>query len=298
MTFPREALAAVLSRDTPLRAGLIALGLLHSGVAGATDSTDQCLQAYEAGQRLRQVGDLVGAGEELLVCGGPACPVRMQGDCQRWLDAVERATPAVVFRVRGSKGVLLANVDVSIDGEPSRRLDGRALLMNPGEHVLLFEHEGYEPLHTPVFVTEGEKLEPREVTLQPHFAAPSATESSSTSGVQGDTTPGPELAQSSRWPFVLGGVGLAGAAGFVFFGVRAQSGEADLEQCTPNCSQSRVDDVKRDYLYSNVSLGVGLVGLTAAGLWLLLDDESDGAAAGGARHGLQVGTTTRWVSRF
>jgi hypothetical protein len=287
MRLPREVLAAGM-----LSTGL--LSLFHSGVAGATDSTDQCLDAYEAGQRLRQAGDLVGAGEELLVCGGPACPVRMQGDCQRWLDAVERATPAVVFRVRGSKGVLLANVSVSIDGEPARRLDGRALLMNPGEHVLLFEHEGYEPLHTPVFVTEGEKLEPREVTLQPHFAAaPSESESSA-----GGTEATPELVTSSRWPLVLGAVGLAGAAGFVFFGVRAQGGEADLEQCTPNCSQSRVDDVKRDYLYSNVSLGLGLAGLGAAGLWLALDGGADGVAAGGARHGLQVGTTTRWVSRF
>jgi hypothetical protein len=282
-------------RRFPLRASLLSLALLDAGVAGATDSTDQCLDAYEAGQRLRQAGDLVGAGEQLLVCGGPACPVRMQGDCQRWLDAVERATPAVVFRVRGSKGVLLANVAVSIDGEPARRLDGRALLMNPGEHVLLFEHEGYEPLHTPVFVTEGEKLEPREVTLQPRFAAAPGEE---TSARASDAEAAPELVTSSRWPIVLGAVGLAGAAGFVFFGVRAQSGEADLEQCTPNCSQSRVDDVKRDYLYSNVSLGVGLAGLAAAGLWFALDGGSDGVAASPARHGLQVGTTTRWVSRF
>jgi len=294
MRLPR-GMSALARSIQLLRAAVFQFCLFHACIASATDSTDQCLEAYEAGQRLRQSGDLVGAGEELLVCGGPACPVRMQGDCQRWLDAVERATPAVVFRVRGSKGLLLANVDVSIDGEPSRRLDGRALLMNPGEHVLLFEHEGYEPLHTPVFVTEGEKLEPREVTLQPRFAAPASGGVSSAGEAE---STGPELAQSSRWPIALGAVGLAGAAGFVFFGVRAQSGEADLEQCTPNCSQSRVDDVKRDYLYSNVSLGVGLAGLTAAGLWLLLDDGSDAAGTGSTRHELQVGTTTRWVSRF
>jgi hypothetical protein len=278
-------------------ASLFSLGV--SRVAAATDSTDQCLEAYEAGQRLRQAGDLVAAGEELLVCGGPACPVRMQGDCQRWLDAVERATPAVVFRVRGAKGVLLANVAVSIDGASARRLDGRALLMNPGEHVLVFEHDGYLPLHTPIFVTEGEKLEPREVTLRPRLAeAPDV--GMPTEAVGGPEAPqGPELASSSRWPLALGAVGLVGAAGFAFFGVRAQSGEADLEQCTPNCSQARVDDVKQDYLYSNVSLGVGLVGLVGAGLWLLLDGEAaDGSAAVPPRHGLQIGSTTRWVSRF
>jgi hypothetical protein len=48
-----------------------------------------------------------------------------------------------------------------------------------------------------------------------------------------------------------------------------------------------------------VSLGVGLVGLVGAGLWLLLDGEAaDGSAAVPPRHGLQIGSTTRWVSRF
>jgi hypothetical protein len=276
----------------------VLLALLSPGVARATDSTDQCLQAYEAGQRLRQAGDLVGAGEELLVCGGPACPVRMQGDCQRWLDAVERATPAVVFRVRGPRGVLLANVTVSIDGEPARRLDGRALLMNPGEHVLLFEHTGHQPLHTPVFVTEGEKLEPREVTLQPRVAE-QPVESSGDTATAGEaqSLPGPELSSSTGWPLALGAVGLAGATGFVFFGIRAQSGETDLEQCTPNCSRSQVDDVKSDYLYSNVSLGVGLAGLVGAGLWLLLDSNTAGGAAAG-RTRQQVGTLPSWEARF
>lgn len=296
MSFPHRERRVAPRPCQRLAPGLLALGLSYTGLAGATDSTDQCLQAYESGQRLRHAGDLVGAGEQLLICGGPACPVRMQGDCQRWLDAVERATPAVVFRVRGAKGGLLANVVVSIDGAPARRLDGRALLMNPGEHLLVFEHEGYEPLQTPVFVTEGEKLEPREVALQPRFA--DAQAGALPGRGEPSAPPGPELAPSSPWPLVLGGAGLVGAAGSVFFGVRAESGEADLEQCTPHCSQARVDDVKRDYLYSNVSLGVGLAGLTAAGLWLWLGGDTDGATSGRARHGLEVGTTTRWVSRF
>ncbi len=282
-----------------LRAVLLT-GLLHAGLARASDSTDQCLQAYETGQRLRHGGDLVGAADELRVCGGPACPVRMQGDCQRWLDDVERATPAVVFRVRGSKGDLLADVRVSIDGAPARRLDGRALLMNPGEHVIVFECGGYEALHTPVFVTEGEKLEPREVTLRPNLSSlnggdvPPADEGVTSS----EPATGPEASRSLGWPLALGAVGLTGAAGFVFFGVRAQNGEADLERCTPNCTQASVDDVKSDYLYSNISLGVGLAALLGAGVWLLLDDDGADGAASRSRNELQLGTTTRWVTRF
>ncbi len=287
---------------------LASLGAFPVEPAHATSSTDQCLDAYEAGQRLRQAGDLVGAAGELLACGGPACPVRMQGDCQRWLDAVERSTPTVVFRVRSSDGELLTNVTVSIDGGAPRMLDGRALLINPGEHIILFERAGHRPLRTPVFVTEGEKLEPREVTLESLVdLAPSASLLDVSAGeLPPANDPGDRLRQPARepsralspWPLALGAVGLAGGAGFVVFGVRAKNGETDLDQCTPDCSRAQVDDVKRDYLWSNVSLGVGLAGVVGAGLLLLFDEPPPDGSAKTPRHALELGATTRWVTRF
>jgi hypothetical protein len=280
--------------------GTAALGVLPAAPARASDSTNQCLGAYEAGQRLRQAGDLVNAAGELRVCGGPACPVRMQGDCQRWLDDVERSIPRVVFRVRDARGEQLAHVSVSVDGGPRRRLDGRALLMNPGEHRVVFEHPGHQILETPVFVTEGEKLEPRDVTLESLVRVDHDEALLPTGAVVGDgdglraADPGPAI---SPWPLALGAIGVVGGAGFIYFGVRAKSGETDLERCSPDCSQAHVDDVKRDYAWSNVSLGVGLAGLVAAGLWLLLD-EPPAQAATTPRHGLQLGRTASWVTRF
>jgi len=280
--------------------GGAALGILPAAPAWASDSTKQCLGAYEAGQRLRQAGDLVNAAGELRVCGGPACPVRMQGDCQRWLDDVERSTPTVIFRVRDARGEQLANVTVSVDGAAPRRLDGRALLMNPGEHRVVFEHPGHQILETPVFVTEGEKLEPRDVTLESlvrldHDDAllPAGALVGESDGVRA-ADPGPAI---SPWPLALGAIGVVGGAGFVYFGVRAKSGETDLERCSPDCSPAHVDDVKRDYVWSNVSLGVGLAGLVGAGLWLLLDEPSAQAGAT-PRHGVQLGRTASWVTRF
>jgi hypothetical protein len=232
----------------------------------------------------------------------------MQGDCQRWLDAVERSTPTVVFRVRRADDQLLTNVTVSIDGAAPRLLDGRALLINPGEHVMLFERAGYRPLRTPVFVTEGEKLEPREVTLQPLVdLAPSPsllgldTGELPSGGGSGELVSQPAREPSralSPWPLALGAVGLAGGAGFVVFGVRAKNGETDLDQCSPDCSQSQVDDVKRDYLWSNVSLGLGLAGVVGAGLLLLFDEPPPDGSASSPRHALELGETTRWVTRF
>lgn len=280
--------------------GTAALGVLPAAPARASDSTNQCLGAYEAGQRLRQAGDLVNAAGELRVCGGPACPVRMQGDCQRWLDDVERSIPRVIFRVRDARGEQLAHVSVSVDGGPRRRLDGRALLMNPGEHRVVFEHPGHQILETPVFVTEGEKLEPRDVTLESLVRVDHDEALLPTGAVVGDgdglraADPGPAI---SPWPLALGAIGVVGGAGFVYFGVRAKSGETDLERCSPDCSQAHVDDVKRDYVWSNVSLGVGLAGLVAAGLWLLLD-EPPAQAATTPRHGVQLGRTASWVTRF
>jgi len=106
----------------------------------------------------------------------------------------------------------------------------------------------------------------------------------------------------SAWPVALGAVGLVGGAGFVVFGVRAKSGETDLERCSPDCSQSHVDGVKNDYLWSNVSLGVGLAGLVGAGLWLLLDDskqaDSASATASAPRHSLKLDRIPSWVVRF
>lgn len=279
------------------------LGALVVTPASASESTAACLQAYESGQRSRQEGDLVSAADEFLVCGGPACPARMQRDCQRWLDDVERSIPAVVFRVRDDAGNLLRDVSVSIDGGAPRRLDGRALLMNPGEHEVVFESAGCRPLRTPVFVTEGEKLEPREVTLAT-LAAASGEQGAlpSSSGVTLES-PGAAAEEPSRstlaWPLTAGALGLLGGAGFVYFGVAAKHGESDLERCTPRCSQAQVDDVKQDYLVSNVSLGISLVGLVGAAVLLLLDEPAPSpAAANGLSHGFTLGPTPSWIGRF
>lgn len=293
--------------------------------AAADDGVSQCMSSYEAGQRLRREGDLVGAAAELLVCGGPACPVRMQGDCQRWLDDVERSTPAVVFRVRAQSGAWLAHVSVSIDGAAPRRLDGRAIAMNPGEHVVVFERAGYRPLRTPVIVAEGEKLERRVITLEAlandlddasapqraHELALAEGNSGAASSFarragtelpadRAEVTEAPASAdgQSSWGPLALGAVAVAGGAGFAYFGMHAQSGEADLEQCTPNCSQARVDDVKDDFLRSNVSLGIGIASLVGAGLWLLLDRPSPADVGAHARAGFVFGPNPHWVARF
>ena len=51
--------------------------------------------------------------------------------------------------------------------------------------------------------------------------------------------------------------------------VKAKPEDKKLSDCSPNCSSSRVQRIERDYLFANVSLGVGALGLLGAAAWLV-----------------------------
>jgi hypothetical protein len=263
--------------------------LLRAAPASAQEGPAQCLAAYEEAQVLRRQGDLVSSARQLLTCGGPACPVRMQRDCQRWWDDVQRSLPTVVFRVRGPENEALANATIAIDGAAARPLDGRAIQMNPGQHEVVFAHAGYQPLRTPVFITEGEKLEPHDVTLLPlggslppeNAAAAPAIPRRLLAVDDAGLSPSPVPARRS-WtgPIAAGAVAALGGVGLAYFGSSARGGEDALDRCTPDCGQGTIDAVKRDYLLANLSLGVGVAALLGAGLMLLLDEPDDAARSG------------------
>lgn len=294
---------------------LAASCLLRAERASAEEKPAQCLAAYEDAQVLRRQGDLVSSAQQLLACGGPACPVRMQRDCQRWWDEVQRSLPTVVFRVRGPESEALANATIAIDGAPARPLDGRAVQMNPGQHEVVFAHPGYAPLRTPVFITEGEKLEPHDVALAALGGDVSAARGGAVSAVQGsgvsaaprrpmlapaisDGGPSSGAVPTRRnWtaPIAAGAVAALGGVGLAYFGSSARGGEEALDRCTPDCGQGTIDGVKRDYLLANLSLGVGVAALLGAGLILLLDDGGDAAQSAAST---PRSSTTFGVVRF
>jgi len=274
--------------------------LLLSARASAEEGAAQCLQAYEDGQNLRRRGDLLSASQKLLTCGGPACPVRMQRDCQRWWDEVQRSLPTVVFRVRGADNASLSGASIAIDGAAAQPLDGRALQMNPGQHLAVFEHPGYAPLRTPVFITEGEKLEPHDVTLiaLSELGRPALSPPSRMTAVPMDPAPGARAPRSWTGPIAAGAVAALGGVGFAYFGSSAKSGEQALDRCTPDCSQGSVDGVKRDYLMANLSLGIGVAALVGAGLMLLLDDGGNPGTNSGSGASAPATSAALGVVRF
>jgi hypothetical protein len=233
------------------------------------ESKKTCASAFTSAQRLMRSGRLLEAKKMLMVCGGPQCPTVMHPDCEQWLASVEASMPTVVFQMSVAMGGPPPDVHVAVDDGEGMLFDGRALSMDPGTHEVSFVAEGFVTEHRRVVVSEGEKLHRETVQLArvPDLAA----------AKQGDLPPGAERrSPRSRVtaPVVLAATAaVAAGVAAVILGVRARSDDRGLEQCSPNCTHERADQVKREYLWTNVSIGVAIAGVaTAAVLFLLHGD--------------------------
>ena len=181
------------------------------------DAKMQCVESYEAAQKLRQEGKLRASRAELLKCSSEACPPSLRKDCAPWLREVEDALPTVVLAARAADGHDLVDVRVTFDGAPLvDQLDGRAVAVDPGVHVFRFETSGLAPVDERVVVREGQKLRALQATFTP---APTAMRAAPLA-----QTPPAEPAPGAPRPvpiaaYVLGGVGVValGAAAYFFF---------------------------------------------------------------------------------
>lgn len=229
----------------------------------ATADPAACSAAYESGQRLLTTARLLDAASQFRYCGSPACPAIMHSECLRFLDRVEATTPSIVVRVRPEVSV---PVGLVLDEGHERPLDGRAIALDPGHHELRLRASGYAVRQQRFLVAEGEKLKMLEVRLEP-LPEPEPGQGASETA----SAAAPQSRTPSVVPWVVtAAIASAGAAGFVHWGLRGRSGETALERCSPDCPDSQVADVKRDYLLSNVSLAVGVGGLIAMGVWYVV----------------------------
>jgi hypothetical protein len=257
-------------------AGVAALGVGLPTVARAAPQTTKqaCVAASTDGQALRDAGKLRAAREKLLACARDQCPSIVRKYCSEWLADVEKRIPSVVFRVQaaeGGDGADVTDATVTVDDGTPHPIDGSAMPVDPGEHVVRFEHPGDPPVEMHVVVAEGEKS--RIVTAR---FAPKATAQPIP-----DTPPEPEPAKTGIPPLaiVLGGLGVVGGAGFAYFGITAKSDLDHLRQtCAPFCPSSDLDAVRQKALFADLSLGVGVVALGAA-TWVFLASRHHDAGA-------------------
>jgi hypothetical protein len=236
--------------------GAALLALLGKGSVARAE--DACAAAYEESQVARSEGRLRAAQRELSSCIHAECPEFIRTDCARWLSEVEAALPSLVLTVN-EHGVEVADVAVEFDGELLlSRIEGRAVPVDPGRHVLTFRREGEKPASLAVVIREGEKNR--------RIVAEFATQTPASAPPTSSPAPSQRRAEYGVWPHVLLGVGAAGVAGFATFGLLGVKAKHDLEQtCSPRCADGPIDAVHTKFVLADASLAVGVLALAASG---------------------------------
>jgi hypothetical protein len=155
---------------------IVAVAVSATWIATAhADEKQQCLRMAEKGQQLRDDGKYRSAREAFAACSRSVCPAMVQSDCVKWLKALEADLPSVVIIAKDDKGNDLTAVTVTVDGATlTTTLDGRPLVVDPGEHKLRFEAEGFPPIDDQVVIHAGEKS--RAISAQFHKPTPTTSE--------------------------------------------------------------------------------------------------------------------------
>jgi hypothetical protein len=239
------------------------------------DAIEACTSAVAAGQRLARAGKLHDARESFLACVRPECPREVKAVCDGLLSTVDRSMPTLILGARSEEGQDLIDVGVLVDGAPVlRSLDGKPLSIDPGPHVLRFDHEGSPSISRTVVIRETEKDRLLSVTFaRPRVEPPAPAEPQRTTPIT---------------VYVLAGVGALFLGGFA---VLAADGQGHFDRChADGCSQATVNGLGVERGLAFGALGLGVVSLgTAAGLWLVRPatpargaSVTVGAAPGGA----------------
>lgn len=217
------------------------------------EETEACVAAHLTAQRLRRDGRLRAAKESLVACSRSSCPQVLVEECGPWLREVEQTLPSIVFEAVGPDGLDVADARVLIDGEVLvERLDGKAVEVDPGEHVLRYERAGWPSIEQMVLIREGDKG--RRVAVRFEKAPAPAQEPVSL------PRPTPLIA------YGLAGLGVVGVGLFATMGAVGLSQRNDLDDlgCKPSCATSDVDDVRRAFLIGDIALATGVAAIGAA----------------------------------
>jgi hypothetical protein len=265
---------------------LLATSLTTSSTPARAIDKVACVDAAEAGQRLRKEGRLVLARDRLVVCASPDCPEVVSQDCTGWLGEVQRSLASVIVKVRNTRGEPLNDVGISLDGVVlAERGPTATIEIDPGDHVFRCERAGFAAAEQRVHLAQGERG--REIICQLASLAQAAPPEAIQPAPKPEETPAEEAAVQGNVPWIvwpLGGLGLTGVGAFAALYLSAQADEKNLlalprpEGCAPYCSNdSRLWNIETKLNVSYISLAVGLVALGAAALIGLLHSSASPA---------------------
>src|SRR5579871_1468603 len=112
--------------------------------AARADEKQQCIASSDQGQELRDNGNYRRAREAFAACARAACPALVRRDCAQWQADLEETWPSVIVSAKDERGNDLAEGRVLVDGEMLvAKLDGKPARVDPGEHKLRIEADGY-----------------------------------------------------------------------------------------------------------------------------------------------------------
>lgn len=146
------------SKPRALVATAALFGLFTAADEARADSKQECAAAYEKTQALREGGHLRDARIQAALCSASTCSVYVTKDCIQWLTEIDALLPTVIFTTEEGAGINILAVRVMVDGQPvAAKLDGEAMSLDPGEHVVRFEMDGAEAVEQKVVILQGEK---------------------------------------------------------------------------------------------------------------------------------------------
>ena len=138
--------------------GAALFGFFTAAAEARADSKEECAAAYEKTQALREGGKLRDARIQAELCSASTCSVYVTKDCLQWLREIDAIFPTVVFAAENGAAINILAVRVMVDGKPvNAKLDGDAVPLDPGEHIVRFEMAGAEAVEQKVMIQQGEK---------------------------------------------------------------------------------------------------------------------------------------------
>jgi hypothetical protein len=287
---------------------VLATLLAFAPTKARADEKQRCIAASEQGQELRDSGNYTRAREQFASCARASCPAIVRRDCAHWQADLEDSWPSLVVSAKDGSGNDLVDVRVLLDGAPLlAKLSGQATRIDPGEHVLRCEAQGYTPVEEHIVVRAGEKNRMVQVQLGPAQGAAPAAGATDRTAAPGARDAGEEsrAAGTRRTSaIVFGAIALTAFASEAYFGLTGLSDRSALmsSSCaqTATCSPSSVDSIRTKFTVADISLGVGLASAALA-TYLYLTSSAGEPAARSARVDLtplQGGASATIAGRF
>lgn len=210
--------------------------------SSAADEKEECIAAADEGQTLRDASKLLEARERFARCVRDTCPGALRKDCAQFLESIDASLPSLVITATDGSGRELAAVKVTEkDKVIAERLDGRALVLDPGEHWFHFTSAGKRPIDKTVIVKQGDKNQ----TLAVRFEEPGAPEPVVTASPPSTSTPTSTTSEGgggSTQKIVGVTIGIAGVVttivGGVFGGLAASSWSDAKAKCGAACTSN------------------------------------------------------------